>query len=226
MSHRAHTPAERVYRLLLRAYPPEFREAYSTDVIELFRDHCREARSRYGPLGIVWVWLRTVPSVLVHGLLERRSEAREARGSDRAVALRGAVRSLTRSPGLSAVIVSTLGVGIAANVALFSVVRGVLLEPLPYPEAEQLVRVWETNPAVDDALHGPSPLNFADWGRAPGGFESMAAWYLTSGTYRTDLWPGLSHFCEIKWQYAGYDIMTEFGQHISRFIYARGNFRI
>lgn len=188
MSHPARTMSERVYRLLLRAYPRGFRDSYSTDIVELFRDRCHEARCRRGALGVVSVWLRTVPGVLVHGLLERVAESRKAGASDRAVALRSAVRTLTRSPGLSAVIVSTLGVGIAANVALFSVVRGVLLEPLPYPDAERLVRVWETNPDVDSELHGPSPLNFADWARASTGFESMASWYLTSGTYRTDLW--------------------------------------
>jgi predicted permease len=78
----------------------------------------------------------------------------------------------------------TLGVGIGSNVALFSVLRGVLIRPLPYPEAERLVRMWEANPGVDDQLHGPSPWNFADWQREAPGFESMAAWYLTSGTYR------------------------------------------
>ena len=74
-------------------------------------------------------------------------------------------------------IVATLGVAIGANVALFSVVRGVLLRPLPYPDADQLVRVWETNPQVDDELHGPSPLNFA----APNSPETRPSPYFTRG---------------------------------------------
>ena len=98
MSHRARTTAERVYRLVLRAYPPGFRDAYGTDVIELFRDRCREARSRYGALGIVWVWFRTVPNVLVHGLLERLAESRKGGASDRAVALRSSLRGKRPSP--------------------------------------------------------------------------------------------------------------------------------
>ena len=40
-----------------------------------------------------------------------------------------------------------LGVGIGSNVALFSVLRGVLIRPLPYPEGERLVRMWESNPS-------------------------------------------------------------------------------
>jgi predicted permease len=104
------------------------------------------------------------------------------------VSLRVAARHLARSPGLSALIVATLGVGIGSNVALFGVLRAVLLEPLPYPEADRLVRIWETNPDVDDERHGPSPWNVSDWDVRAEGFEHMAAWYLTSGTYRGEDW--------------------------------------
>ena len=165
MSEHGSTASERVYRALLRAYSHRFRDQYGTDALELFRDHLREARSSGGPPAIVRLWLRTVPNVLWHGFLERLSVRERSRRPARGMSLRSALRSLTRSPGLSAVIVITLAVGIGANVALFSVLRGVLLRPLPYPDAERLVRVWETNPSVDDELHGPSPLNFADWER-------------------------------------------------------------
>lgn len=121
--------------------------------------------------------------------LERLSEiGRRSDGPDRGDAIRSGLRNLARSPGLSAAIVLTLGVGIGANGALFGVLRGVLLRPLPYPEAERLVRLWETNPAVDDERHGPSPLNFVDWEASATTMESMTAWYLTSGTYRTEAW--------------------------------------
>ena len=188
MSVRGPTTSERVYRVLLRAYPRRFRDQYGTDASELFRDRLHEARATGGAAAVVWLWLRTIPNVVVHGLLERFSARGRSRGQAQGVSVKSALRNLTRSPGLSAMIALTLAVGIGANVALFSVLRGVLLRPLPYPDAERLVRVWETNPDVDDELHSPSPLNFADWERESPGFESMAAWYLTSGTYRTDLW--------------------------------------
>jgi putative ABC transport system permease protein len=128
--------------------------------------------------------------VLLNGVLERLGEVgRRSDGPDRGAAWRTGLRSLGRAPGLSAATILTLGVGIGANVALFSVIRSVLLKPLPYPAAERLVRVWEANPTVDDERHGPSPWNFVDWERsAPTTMESMTAWYLTSGTYRTDAW--------------------------------------
>ena len=58
--------------------------------------------------------------------------------------LRHAVRLLLKQPGFTALAVLTLGLGIGANTAIFSVVHAVLLEPMPFPEPERLVQVWES----------------------------------------------------------------------------------
>src|SRR5215469_10208030 len=85
-----------------------------------------------------------------------------------------AVRLLRRSPGFTAIAVLTLAVGIGANTALFSVVKGVLLNPLAYPHSEQLVAVYASTPGVD---RGPIVyLNFLDWQRQNRTFSSMAAY--------------------------------------------------
>src|SRR5712672_779499 len=89
--------------------------------------------------------------------------------------VRYGVRMLRASPGFTAVAVLTLALGIGANAAIFSVVNAILLRPLPYPEPERLVRVWESAPSKGYFRNVVNPLNFLDWRDNSHSFESMAA---------------------------------------------------
>ncbi len=76
--------------------------------------------------------------------------------------VRFGARVLIRNPALTLVAVLTLALGVGANAAIFTVVNAVLLRPLPYPHAEQLVQVWESDRQRGE--NGPvSPLNYRDW---------------------------------------------------------------
>src|ERR1700678_2845448 len=91
---------------------------------------------------------------------------------------------MRRSPGFVATAVLTLALGIGANTTLFSVVNGVLLNPLRYPHSEQLVAVYAKTPGFDQ---GPVVyLNFLDWQRDTQTFSSMAIYrnqnYNVTGT--------------------------------------------
>ncbi|HTW50075.1 MAG TPA: ABC transporter permease, partial [Acidobacteriaceae bacterium] len=86
--------------------------------------------------------------------------------------VRYAGRRLCRSPGFAAIAMATLALGVGANSALFSVVNGVLLNPLPYPRAAQLVAIYEKNAGQDEAPI--SYPNFLDWERATGSLSSLA----------------------------------------------------
>jgi putative ABC transport system permease protein len=91
--------------------------------------------------------------------------------------LRYAARNLSRSAGFTAIAVLTLAIGIGANTAIFSVVNAVLLKPLPFPEPERLVRVYEN----DETVRGTaSPPNFVDWQRDNTVFEHMGAYVRTA----------------------------------------------
>jgi putative ABC transport system permease protein len=86
--------------------------------------------------------------------------------------IRYALRMLVKSPGFAAIAILTLALGIGANTTLFSVVDGVLLNPLPYPRSSQLTAIYERNAGSD--LAPISYLNFLDWQRETRTFSSMA----------------------------------------------------
>jgi putative ABC transport system permease protein len=96
-----------------------------------------------------------------------------------------AVRLLARNPGFTAVAVLTLALGIGATTAIFTVVNGVLLRSLPYPNPDRIVRVYETNPKLQNRLPliSPSVPNYLDWKEQNTVFEHMAAYRFRSFTF-------------------------------------------
>jgi len=98
----------------------------------------------------------------------------------RAEDLRFALRFFLRAPGFSMVTVLTLALGIGANTAIFSVVDGVVLEGLPYPDSERLVTVWHSAPGVNMDQVGTATGLHTVYGQASSQLEGLTTYRRTS----------------------------------------------
>src|SRR3974390_1936126 len=86
--------------------------------------------------------------------------------------LRHGLRMLVKNPGFTVVAVMTLALGIGANTAIFSIVNGVLLNPLPFHQPDRLVALHESKPNFENG--SISYPNFLDWRKENHSFSSMA----------------------------------------------------
>jgi predicted permease len=87
--------------------------------------------------------------------------------------VRYSLRQFRRNPGFALTVIITLALGIGANTAIFSMLEGVVLSPLPFSDSERLVLVWQSNPRSPHvSISGP---DFRDWQRSATPFEQMAA---------------------------------------------------
>ena len=111
--------------------------------------------------------------------------------------LKHAIRALRAKPGFTLVTFLTLAIGIGGNAAIFGAVNAVLLRPLPYPDADRIVRVFKTSIKLPDGVGGTtSPPDFTDWRRDNTVFAEMAGvlegQYALTGEGAAEQVPGAS----------------------------------
>ncbi|MCM3870778.1 MAG: ABC transporter permease [Pyrinomonadaceae bacterium] len=98
--------------------------------------------------------------------------------------IRYGIRSLMRRPTLTIIAIITLAIGIGANTAIFSVVNSLLIKPLPFPELDRIVAIWETQPSRGVVRNEASMANYLDWRNQNQTFEQMGLyrWWSASLT--------------------------------------------
>ncbi|HEY7818228.1 MAG TPA: ABC transporter permease, partial [Vicinamibacteria bacterium] len=162
----------RLYRLLLRLYPADLRSDHREEMVELFEHHRRRGRTL--------LLLRDFVSSLVtaHVTSLRESGSLRPIGGFSSIPkdLALAFRNLKRSPSVSVLGILALALGIGANTAIFSVVYGVALRPLPYPEPDRILTIVSTRRSADRGRGSLSQPDLRDIQRESRLLESAAGY--------------------------------------------------
>jgi predicted permease len=170
----------RVYRALLRLAPRRLRDAHGDDMTELFRERLSSARAA-GPAATAAVWFGAVSDLLrarvtswapdrvpLTVAIDERTSFMA--GSD----IRYAWRALVRQRSASALALLMLGLGIAANVAVFSLVNGLFLRPFPFEHPDRLVYINTAAPKWNLDIVGINYPDFERWQKDQKLFEAIA----------------------------------------------------
>jgi len=138
-------------RLLLLLYPASFRAEYGAEIARVFAARRREISN---PFAILALWLETIADTVTTAIPAHWDILRQD--------VAYTIRCLRRAPGftITALLVAALGIG--ATTAAFTLTDHVLLRPLPFPEADRLVKIWDDHARKGYPRLEPSPANYRD----------------------------------------------------------------
>ena len=195
----------RVAGLLLRFFPAGFRGRYGAEVVDLIGQQAAEVRRREGWVGVARVWAFEMTDLGRAAWAERRDERNPSNRTGIRSAMtvgmpvappgpsgkgdgprrfagtfaqdaRYAIRTLWSAPMFTGIAVVTLALGIGATTAIFTVIDGVLLTPLPYDDPGELVAVYLQVPSVGQARIGHTSSTFLTFRDRNTVLDAIGAW--------------------------------------------------
>ena len=151
------------YRLFLHLYPSSFRAEYGDEMTAIFALQLERSTGLGARCGL---WVSAFAEVLFNAAMLHWEIARRD--------LFHSTRSLLRSPGFTVTAILLITIGIGANVAVFTLANFVLVRPLPFPEPDRLMRVWEKHQGY--SRMELSPANYRDLKASSHSFSTLAAY--------------------------------------------------
>ena len=143
MTSDAFRMSERWFGLLLRVYPPDFRDEFGHAILDSYRERLHAAVARRGRLGVPFIWCVALVDALRNGLGERlRPAVAWRRAGDWGRDLERVNRRLRQNPLFVTSVLATLTVGLGVFAVAYTAVDKILLQPLPYPRPDDLYMVW------------------------------------------------------------------------------------
>jgi putative ABC transport system permease protein len=152
----------RFYRALLHAYPSSFRAEYGDEMCAVFAERRRDVAN---PLLVLLLWMEAILDTAWNALRVHLDILRQD--------LRYAARMLGRTPGFALTVIIVAALGIGATTAAFTMVYHVMIAPLPFADADRLVKLYQNSRITDSKFWELSPANYRDWKRASTSFESV-----------------------------------------------------
>ncbi|HXW05655.1 MAG TPA: ABC transporter permease [Vicinamibacterales bacterium] len=157
------------------------RTSVERDLDDELRFHVERQTEKYVRTGLTPVEAARRVRLEFGGLDQVKERCRDARGvglwEGAARNLRYACRALVKRPGFAGVVILTLALGIGGNSAVFSAINAVLLRPLAFPEADQLMLLEQYEPKTANPATFVASLRLADWQRMNGTFQAITGYY-------------------------------------------------
>lgn len=155
----------RAYRAMLRLCPASFRAEYGGEMLAVFVARRRQA---HGLFAVAGLWIQSITDVVATAACVHADILRQD--------TRTTIRALRHAPGFAVAAILVAGLGVGATTAAFSLADHVLLRPLPFPDPDRLVRLWQDQTYRGYPRLELSPANYRDWAQMNTTLASIAAY--------------------------------------------------